>query len=1038
MLKKSSLVVAMALCSHGAMADLLITEYVEGSSYNKALEITNTGDSVENLDGTDVAVYFNGASTTTTHIALSGTLAAGASLVLAHTSADDSIQADIRSGSVNFNGDDAVALERDGQVLDLIGIIGVDPGSEYTQDGKSTKDMTLRRIPGSSPSTTFDFDQWQAFAKDSFAGLGCSGLSDCTGDGGDDGTPPEAWVCPSDYQTIPSIQGSGFSSPLVPDGSYYSTDKVVTQGRVTQVMRGLLKGFFLQDGAGDGDPATSDGIFVYTGSAPDSSIQPGQAVCVEGLVQEYYGFTEIVMDHMAQSPLDLAQVEPVDLVIDPKDIPGSLERVEGMKVRLTASSDMQVTRPFSYDYDSSRNNMVLAYGGPLYTPTQLYPALSDDAVALAKSNAERTLYIDTDSKPADGVVPYFPGLDAEQGYIRVGDRVENLTGVVAYSYSNYRLVAGTDASLSAADFVHLQDRTAAPVVAETGSLRVASFNVLNFFNEAVGGDANPLGVNRGAETADAFALQRTKIVSALTAIDADVLGLIEVENNGFGENSAIRNLVDALNAELPSNKQYAFVSPDAGGSIGSDAITSAILYRPAKVAAQGALDILEMPNQITVTDGVEDIHHGGRPSLLQTFKRVNAKGKAVGKAFRVAINHLRSKGSSCAEDEEGKVVDGQGSCNELRNTEVSRLADHILATKTPTLLLGDFNAYGSEDPLLVLTEIPALNRELKTAHDTYLGDTTEAPLLEGPARVITQGYGLVNLTEPKAYSYQYDGAIGRLDQALATKDLAKKVVAVADWNINSAESNLFTYETQYTGSLVKSQGPFSSSDHDPVVVELNWGAQEHSGPALCEHKVVNRWTGGFQGAIRITNTSDKPIKGWDVNWGYTDGSHVGGAWGAALTGEGPYNAKNLSWNSTIAPNQTVEVGFTAQGDGHATAVTGDICQAADDQDDGDDTQPLPSAQCEYQLDNSWPGGFQGKVRITNTSAAPIFGWQVAWSFLDGSTISHSWSADVKGDGPYTGSDLSWNHSIEPGQSVEFGFIGKGAGKASAISGDLCK
>lgn len=821
-MRKTTLALAvMALASQPTWADLLITEYVEGSSYNKAIEISNTGDSSETLDGVSLAVYFNGATTTTARIPLSGSLAAGASLVLAHPSADDSIQADIRSGSINFNGDDAVVLERGAEALDTIGTVGVDPGSEYRDGGKSTKDMTLRRLPGSSPGN-FDFAQWQAFAKDSLDGLGCTGLGDC----GDDGEPPVTWQCPDQWQSIPSIQGDGASSPLVPDGSYESTDKVVTQGRVTQLSSGLLKGFFLQDGAGDGNDATSDGIFVYTGSAPDPQIQPGMALCVEGLVKEYFGFTEIALDNFSPSPLDLAEVTPVELILDPQDVAGSLERVEGMQVWLSAASDMRVTRPFSYDYDASRNNMVLAHGGPRFIPTQLHPALTPEAQALAEQNQARTLYIDTDLKPADGVIPYFPGLDAEQGYIRVGDRVENLAGAIAYSYSNYRLLVGQDVTLGAGDFVHLDDRTNAPVLAEEGQLKVASFNVLNYFTTAIGGDDNPLGVNRGAKSADAFALQQTKIVNALLAIDADVLGLIEVENNGFGELSAIQSLLDALNGELPQDQQYAFVQPAGLERIGSDAITSAILYRPAVVTPDGALTVLEMPNQITTSvgsDGTveEDIHHGGRPSLFQRFKRLY-QGQATGDSFQVAINHLRSKGSSCAEDEEGKPADGQGSCNELRNTEVSLIAEQVQASNTPTLLLGDFNAYASEDPLLVLTQIPALDRELKTAHSTYFGDTTSAPQLDDEARVISQGYGLVNLSEPQAYSYQYDGELGRLDQALATQDLATKVKAVSDWHINAAESNLFSYDSAYTGSLVKSQGPFSSSDHDPVVVALDW------------------------------------------------------------------------------------------------------------------------------------------------------------------------------------------------------------------------
>ncbi|WP_406663652.1 ExeM/NucH family extracellular endonuclease [Gallaecimonas sp. GXIMD1310] len=854
MFNKKALLVTLALVSPSTLADLVISEYVEGSSYNKAVEITNTGDSAITLDGTDLAVYFNGATTTTARIPLTGSLAAGQSLVLANPRADASIKADISSGNINFNGDDAVALERDGQVLDLVGIIGTDPGSAYTDGGKSTKDMTLRRIPG-SVAGSFDFSQWQAFAKDTFDGLGCAGVSAC---GSSTEPPPVAWQCPANITPIPAIQGSGDRSPLVPAGSYQSADKVVTEGRVTQVTTGLYKGFFLQDGAGDGNPATSDGIFVFTGSAPDPSIKPGASVCVEGLVKEYYGFTEVAMDRYAFTADDLPAVHTTDLVIG-DNVAQSLEAVEGMKVRLTADSDMRVTRPFSYDYSASRSNMELAHGGPLYQPTQLFPALTSQASELAAANQARTLYVETDQKAPNGVIPYFPGLDAQQGYIRVNDRVENLEGVIGYSYSNYRLVA--DNQITAADFVHLSDRSSAPAITAKGQLRVASFNIENFFNTAVGGAPNPLGQNRGATTAADFALQQQKTVNALLKIDADVVGLVEVENNGFGDDSAIHSLLSALNAELPADKQYAVVTPAEAGTVGGDAITSMIIYRPSTVTPVGPLDILQMPNQITVAaDGSEDIHHGGRPSLLQSFKRV-FDGQATGDSFRVAINHLRSKGSKCAEDLEGKPQDGQGSCNELRNSEAALVAEHVLASDTPTLVLGDFNAYTSEDPILVMTQIPPLDRTLKTAHDTYFGDTTAAPQLDGPARVISQGYGLVSLVNKDSYSYQYDGMIGRLDQALATANMADKVAQVTDWHINAAESNLFHYDSRYTGDLVKSDNPFSASDHDPVVIELKWplpGQLVAQTQALTlkesagSGQLMVRRVGGVDGSLHLT------------------------------------------------------------------------------------------------------------------------------------------------------------------------------------------
>ena len=99
--------------------------------------------------------------------------------------------------------------------------------------------------------------------------------------------------------------------------------------------------------------------------------------------------------------------------------------------------------------------------------------------------------------------------------------------------------------------------------------------------------------------------------------------------------------------------------------------------------------------------------------------------------------------------------------------------------------------------------------------------------------------------------------------------------------------------------------------------------------AVCSYVVNSQWQNGFTAAIRLKNTGAKAINGWDVKWQYADGSKVTNLWNATLSGANPYSAKNLSWNSTIQPGQTVEFGF--QGSKSAAAasvpvVSGAICQ----------------------------------------------------------------------------------------------------------------
>lgn len=99
-----------------------------------------------------------------------------------------------------------------------------------------------------------------------------------------------------------------------------------------------------------------------------------------------------------------------------------------------------------------------------------------------------------------------------------------------------------------------------------------------------------------------------------------------------------------------------------------------------------------------------------------------------------------------------------------------------------------------------------------------------------------------------------------------------------------------------------------------------------------------------------------------------------------------------------------------------------------------------SASCQYQVTNQWNNGFTAAIKITNTGSSAINGWSVNWRYAGDNRISNSWNANVSGVNPYTATNLSWNGSIQPNQTVEFGFQGtKGAAAAEipVISGAPC-
>ncbi|MCS3832485.1 putative extracellular nuclease [Aeromonas veronii] len=671
-----------------------------------------------------------------------------------------------------------------------------------------------------------------------------------------------AFVCPSDpaqITPIPTIQGTGSASALatqtVTDKNGNVTGKISTgtfnvRGIVTTLGQSLTKGFYLTDPVGDGNPATSDGIFVYLNDKDFATkykdIKPGAELCLEAKVEEYYGGTQLkptfesskarlqVTAQGLNVPTSVLQVNEGETLAQ------ALNRHEGMRVRLDSSSDLHLTRNYGFDYKVYRNNVELAHKTPLIKPTQFHVANSADAVALATQNGSNRLVIESDiNKIPDGVLPWFPSWDADQGYLRIGDQLTGLEGVIVYNKDAFRLVVPSDVTLTAGALLRSpeEDRQDAPARLAGSDLRIGSFNVLNYFtsHSSIGGALNVLckdqadadsakGCNRGAKSQPEFEKQRTKIVNAITAMDADLLGLMEMENNGFEDNSAINNLVTRLNEQQKdASKHYAYVRLPVtaltdGKFFGGDAIMVAMLYRPALLTPSGDASIIKLPEQRYTTGGVAKTA-GQRDSLVQTFTLAKSK-----EPLTLVVNHLKSKGSGCYENGDGKTepADLQGKCTEFRVSAAKVLGEAVSKLPGQVLLVGDFNSYAKEDPIRVLTDYNPVTSERKivSASHTFIGDQSYEQL----GREVTRSYGLIDLNvkfnKEKAISYSYDGELGTLDYALANPALASKVAGVADWHINSFESSLFEYGSQYTGTLLKSDNPFSASDHDPIIVDL--------------------------------------------------------------------------------------------------------------------------------------------------------------------------------------------------------------------------
>lgn len=193
------LLLALVLIAGSATAqipDLILSEYIEGSSYNKALEIYNgTGNPVD-LSDYSVGLYFNGSAIPVDIPLGSSVLGAGECFVIAHPSAAAGILAvtDLTSTQLTFNGNDALVLVSHGEAADRLGQIGVDPGTGWSCVEGSTVNATLRRDVGScqgdeNPASAFDpCLEWDFYANDSFDDLG-SHSADCQSVGNE----PDTW-----------------------------------------------------------------------------------------------------------------------------------------------------------------------------------------------------------------------------------------------------------------------------------------------------------------------------------------------------------------------------------------------------------------------------------------------------------------------------------------------------------------------------------------------------------------------------------------------------------------------------------------------------------------------------------------------------------------------------------------------------------------------------------------------------------------------------------------------------------------------------
>ncbi len=588
--------------------------------------------------------------------------------------------------------------------------------------------------------------------------------SDTDDAGSDDALAIDDMAFSAAQGSIPNItrihaaQGSGVTSPL--NGTVVTVEAVVTgdyQGPLP-----ALGGFYLQERAADVDAnaATSEGIFVSEPGSYDVSV--GDVVRVTGTVSEVSGVTTITAPVLIVKTGSSPILSVTSILLPPSTTSG-LERYEGMRVRIDQTLTVVETNVLG-----SSGQLTLSSAGVLETPTESMDpndspssgtntsgASNVAAISAQESLITRQKLVLDDASLASNPDPT-PYLSVQQTRRR-GDVVHTLSGFFSYS-------SGVN-KLQPVGAVEFTDANPRPVLAPSvgGRIKIASMNALNYFIT--------LG-SRGASNAYELQRQQDKIVAQIIALDADVVGLMEIENIGA---AALDTLINAVNAARGA-AVYARVPESA--STGTDLIRVALIYKPALLTPS--------VDSFTDSDSVWE-----RQPLAVCFRE-----NSTGARFIACVNHFKSKTGTGATGADLDQNDGQASFNQRRKLQAARLISFLASVRSSAgtdnaLVIGDLNAYSQEDPI----------------------DTLRAS-------------GYVDQTAihaPGSYSYAFDGLHGHLDHAFSSPQLSSQISGVANWHINADEPAVLDYSL--TGKSPAKQainvGTFyRASDHDPVLIGL--------------------------------------------------------------------------------------------------------------------------------------------------------------------------------------------------------------------------
>ncbi len=537
-------------------------------------------------------------------------------------------------------------------------------------------------------------------------------------------------ACDTDSTPIAEIQGNRFVSPLV-------DQQVTVQGVITLIEAG--KGLYIEQADSDQSSRTSNAMFIQFNNQ-SAEYEPGWLVSATGTVSELGKRRNTLTSLTAVDGLTVCATGlplPRTAVALPLDVV-ERESLEGMRILLNG----QFTVSDAYQLD--RDRFTISGNGIQFVPTEVGPT---GMMASVHRQQNRSYAL-----PARRL----PGSENDELLI-AGSAIGEVAGVLGHDGGGLRVFVQSSIGGQSPEFLPANKP-------QPGDLRVVGMNLHNYFNGDGKGGEFP--TPRGAKTLVEFEQQRSRIGAAIKVLDPHVIGVMELENDGFGSAGAAADFIRL--ATESTGGEWAASIPDAGGT-GGDKIAVGIFYRKDLLQAVGDARTLEGPE-----------FKRSRQPLAQVFKSPGQDEQIL-----VVINHLKSKGSCPKSGENANKRDGQGCWNAVRLASAVKMT--AWATRTAAaaktdniLILGDMNAYRNEDPV----------HAIRNAGYTELMDDDRG----------------------QVYSFMFFGQAGTLDYAFVSGELLPKVQNAFIWNVNAALPARMDFPQPW----------LRFSDHDPVVVDIRW------------------------------------------------------------------------------------------------------------------------------------------------------------------------------------------------------------------------